>query len=1031
MSFRRIRQPKMTTQALLDFDLGESSSDSDFRIEDHDSDEDPDSNDDGNSSENSSEENESDSDDLYKEHYSDNSHKNIKQNENEDCTNPVFMGSKEICKVLQKLDTNRFIESKLPAKSICCVCLGDRSDDSNEIIECDGCGVSVHEGCYGVNDNVSISSTNSTCSTEPWFCEACRAGVLEPNCELCPNKGGIYKETDVGKWVHLICALYVPGVAFGEVDQLSSVTLFEMPYSKWGAKVCSLCETPRFARTGVCIGCDAGMCKTYFHVTCAQTAGFLTEAHHEEADAADPFFAHCKVHSEKEMIKRRKRNYHNLRLNMQEKQKGKKLQKFDDPCPAQLRIQRKLLKYQSKYSHSKQLKPVPWVPTQKMSRLLTTSASACKRLLAKADIMAVDVELLERQEAQIAALTDIRKKWHIAPAFSVEFIGYYLDRISRTHELKLQLSDMMENNLSLSNEQDLLRTTYDARLDMNKDLKSRQESLTTTISQLHKEINFMCPNKIFPSPSNIGHAHYESNKSASTPPSRPISVPTAAALKMGVGFPLVHLGPPGTKVDSIRLLSTHAKSSPIAGGGASSAPSTPTLNVQTFECGICKRTTDQHLLAKCDTCKLHYHLSCLNPPLTRHPKKSKLYGWQCSECDKSEDSEDVADMPKGPRKSRTRFNKDGSIIALPESESDNGPTHKRRSIDTLQFTKNLTKKNKPNNSFSTSNKSDENSKTTPKMYVSSTSILGKKSKCYVPLQNIKKAIKSPAQQTQSPVLNKNITQIVHTSLSDEPLLLVLPSVTTTREIVSIQTPDPDPLALPVNTNTTIPSMEDLSDPIKSGRKQKRKDKHRSKHIISSDTEKSPIKEHKRKRKKKLHGHDIENPQESIPKIKIKFKTLPLPGEVTPEAQFFYVSADMVRSAEEASRPTSVETVEDSAPVLVEKSPVGRSKSETMINSPELSVTKTPITRKTSPRKTAGKRNSLLSHSKSTTIIQLPSSIVCCICKEVGSGGNAVTCDECHKHYHFTCLDPPLKKTPKIRGYSWHCADCDPTDEEKI
>lgn len=93
------------------------------------------------------------------------------------------------------------------------------------------------------------------------------SGVTDMVCELCPNSGGIFKETDVGKWVHLVCALYIPGVAFGEVDKLTSVTLFEMPYSKWGSKSCSLCEDERFARTGVCIGCDAGMCRTYFHVT--------------------------------------------------------------------------------------------------------------------------------------------------------------------------------------------------------------------------------------------------------------------------------------------------------------------------------------------------------------------------------------------------------------------------------------------------------------------------------------------------------------------------------------------------------------------------------------------------------------------------------------------------------------------------------------------------------------------------------------------------------------------------------------------
>lgn len=67
--------------------------------------------------------------------------------------------------------------------------------------------------------------------------------------------------------MHLVCALYIPGVAFGEVDKLASVTLFEMAYSKWGAKSCHFCPDQRFTRTGVAIGCDAGMCRTYFHVT--------------------------------------------------------------------------------------------------------------------------------------------------------------------------------------------------------------------------------------------------------------------------------------------------------------------------------------------------------------------------------------------------------------------------------------------------------------------------------------------------------------------------------------------------------------------------------------------------------------------------------------------------------------------------------------------------------------------------------------------------------------------------------------------
>lgn len=134
---------------------------------------------------------------------------------------------------------------------------------------------------------------------------------------------------------------------------------------------------------------------------------------------------------------------------------------------------------------------------------------------------------------------------------------------------------------------------------------------------------------------------------AQPPVSRPMSVPTAAALKMGVGFPLTI---PGPNDDTNRVLSTQC-------------PNKPEL---LYECGICKRVNDQHLLAKCDTCHLYYHLGCLNPPLTRHPKKSKIYGWQCSECD--EDNPDgVVQLTSGPRKSRTKYSKDGTIVPVDSS----------------------------------------------------------------------------------------------------------------------------------------------------------------------------------------------------------------------------------------------------------------------------------------------------------------------------------------------------------------------------
>lgn len=1069
------RVPKMTTQTLLDFDLGESSSDSDFRIEDHDESDDDfsdgskdkESNQDGNGNSDSSS---GDDDDDSSEDGSESSCSDLKHLFEDAEVKPPKVETK-IKDAITKVITSASLKDKLPAKPICCVCLGDRSDDTNEVIECDSCGVSVHEGCYGVSDTASVSSTTSSCSTEPWFCEACRAGVTNPSCELCPNKGGIFKETDVGKWVHLVCALYVPGVAFGEVDQLSSVTLFEMQYSKWGAKTCTLCENERFSRTGVCIGCDAGMCKTFFHVTCAQAAGFLSEAHSEEADHADPFYAHCKVHSDKTMIKHRKRHFNTIKLVMEHKALEKQEQKNEDPTPGQVRIQRKLAKYQNKYRNNKHLKIEPWVPTQKISRLLTTSATACNRLLLKAQIMDVDIAALELQEAQISALTDIRKKWHIAPAFSVEFIGYYLDRISRIKELKGNLEQMIDTNTNLLGEQQNLRDEYDTKIKLNTDIKSKHEALQASVREMHKQIETLCPSKTMPTLENIGR-QVAAPSPIVTPPSRPMSVPTAAALKMGVGFPLAHL--PGIKDDTGRVLSTQSQNK----------------TALVHDCGICKRCNDQHLLAKCDTCHFHYHLGCLNPPLTRHPKKSKLYGWQCSECDKSEDSDAMPDMPKGPRKSRTRFSKDGTIVpADPNLSSSNPETSmspksisptKRKSTDTIirvgpkrvsqEFNQNgkppaglpipkplrksLDGLKKPDNDMTNANAAKR-----PRSKIIDYSPLITHNPQVVLEDALKSvSVKKFASISNFPEFSEAVTEAaaaqknLSTKSSDnDPLNTNFEESTKSALDLSLGHQSGSLTATQSTSASALTSLdssigcETNKDAHNKNRKKRSKDKHKSKY--SSDNEKSPSKEHKRKRKKK--NHDAENPNDNepaIPKIKIKFKTLPLPGEVAPEPHFFYVSADMVRS-----RPTSVETVEDLTINQDETSPVELSpevvkqqsgQSMKVPSSPVKTLSKTAQTpsssstkaiaaphavRQASPRK-ANKRNSL-SLSSSSSVQHQPKEIVCDVCKEPGTPQNVVLCDECRKNYHFTCLDPPLKKTPKRRGYSWHCADCDPTDVE--
>jgi hypothetical protein len=56
-------------------------------------------------------------------------------------------------------------------------------------------------------------------------------------CELCPMRGGLYKQATNGHWVHMVCSLYTPGIEYVEPALLSGVTLDCVSASRWGAKV--------------------------------------------------------------------------------------------------------------------------------------------------------------------------------------------------------------------------------------------------------------------------------------------------------------------------------------------------------------------------------------------------------------------------------------------------------------------------------------------------------------------------------------------------------------------------------------------------------------------------------------------------------------------------------------------------------------------------------------------------------------------------------------------------------------------------
>jgi hypothetical protein len=174
----------------------------------------------------------------------------------------------------------------------CCVCSDDTGYVENLLVYCDGhnCQVAVHQACYGIS-NVPPGA---------WYCSRCdylnenkNASPTNIFCEFCPSKEGAMKRTDNGKWAHVVCALYIPEITFGNNRSMEPIITKNISQERFNKK-CSLCElkndtssllndsTSNLAdltskSNGVYVNCNKSGCKHWFHVTCAQQAGLLCE----------------------------------------------------------------------------------------------------------------------------------------------------------------------------------------------------------------------------------------------------------------------------------------------------------------------------------------------------------------------------------------------------------------------------------------------------------------------------------------------------------------------------------------------------------------------------------------------------------------------------------------------------------------------------------------------------------------------------------------------------------------------------------
>ena len=88
------------------------------------------------------------------------------------------------------------------------------------------------------------------------------------------------KRTSDDGWAHVICALYIPEVSFGNDATMEPIILSKIPSTRYGQK-CSIClkngRSKSDAMQGACCACTMKNCSELFHVTCAQQAGLLYE----------------------------------------------------------------------------------------------------------------------------------------------------------------------------------------------------------------------------------------------------------------------------------------------------------------------------------------------------------------------------------------------------------------------------------------------------------------------------------------------------------------------------------------------------------------------------------------------------------------------------------------------------------------------------------------------------------------------------------------------------------------------------------
>jgi NuA3 HAT complex component NTO1 len=118
----------------------------------------------------------------------------------------------------------------------CAVCDDGDCENTNAIVFCDGCDMAVHQECYGV----------PFIPEGQWLCRKCQAKVRQgislaqtryhnrDACIFCPNMEGAMKTTSNSRWVHVLCAMWIPEVTIANMTFMEPIVdVDKVPRQRW------------------------------------------------------------------------------------------------------------------------------------------------------------------------------------------------------------------------------------------------------------------------------------------------------------------------------------------------------------------------------------------------------------------------------------------------------------------------------------------------------------------------------------------------------------------------------------------------------------------------------------------------------------------------------------------------------------------------------------------------------------------------------------------------------------------------------